>query len=405
MRPAAVDFVRHGTEGAAARRRRRLSAFRQPHRADIVALTADWPVGEDLADSFPGLLFALATGYDTASGRQAARRLLDMGEPLKAVATVLALPLWLRRVPAQCFREPLVPLPTDEEFAGQVINRIPVDPEECAEWLERMQLALRIVGRDFALWAAREMRFLPPATPESELQWLLAWAWASRTPRAPGHALLRTAWVPAMSWKRAQEEIALWRRRIELVGALAGEARDPWFANGNALGLEFVHLATVQDFIAESAAMENCLDQYATHLAYGRVRIFSIRRAGRPVADLELTLRSDEATMPAIAQVRGPRNRRAPPLVWQAAHAWLGAQPFRSLIATPTSPTASRDALREFWTPYVAALEAAGLADRMTREITARGRRRPQPRFRPGTIAEALREVLTGAIPPDPPRE
>jgi hypothetical protein len=399
MRPAAMVLVQSNAESAAARRRRRLTAFRPPYRAAVADLTADWPAGEDLADSFPGLLFALATGYGTAAVRQHARRMIDLGEPLKSVASVLALPLWLRRIPAQSFRTPLPPLPTDEAFASHVLNRIPACPEYCAEWLDRLFLALGLIGRDFALWAAGEPRFLPPATPEHELQWLLAWAWASHNPRSPGHGLLRAGWKPTMGWKRACEETAVWRRRIDLVGALAGPRRDPWFANGSALGLEFVHLETVEDFISESIAMENCLDQYATHLASGRIRVYSIRRGGRPVADVELALRSDEAMVPAIAQVRGPRNRRVPPVVWQAIHAWLGAQPFRPLRQTPTPPAASREALTAFWAPYHAALVAAGLADRLAGSITARVRHRPLTRLQPNMMAETVLDVLTGRAP------
>lgn len=394
MRPVAAAPMSSGFESDAARRRRRLSAFRPPFRLEIARLTLNWPAVEDLADSFPALLFALATGYGTATARETAFHLVEMGHPLKQVAGVLGLPLWLRRVPAEALQQPLPVLPLDTDFATAILGRIPDDGAECTIWLDRLLAAYKLNGREFAAWAAREPRFMPTGTSEEEFQWLLAWGWASRSPRAPGHGLLRAAWSPALGWKRAQDEISIWRKRINLVAALAGPARDPWFADGHALGYDIVQLDSVSAFIAESAAMENCLDQYATHLGYGRIRVFSVRRGGRPVADFELTLRADEITMPSIAQVRGPRNRRAPPTVWQAIHAWLGSQPFRPLVPTPTLPTASRDALRDFWLPYLVAIQQAGLAERLVNPMSGPASRRMRPRSRAQTVTTAVREML-----------
>ena len=404
MRPMTANLTCAGYESFAARRRRRLAVFRAAFRLDIARLTLNWPKVEDLADSFPALLFALATGYGTAAARECAFRMIDAGEPLKDIALVLGLPLWLRRIPAEALIHALPALPTDTDFSVAILSRIPDCPRECAVWLDRFLTAYALAGREFAIWAAREPRFMPPATTEEALQWLIAWGWASRMPRSSGHALLRTAWSPAMSWKRAQEEAALWRKRIDLVGALAPCDRDPWFEDGQAQGFEIVGLNSVETVLAESLAMENCLDQYAAHLSYGRIRVFSIRRDGRPVADVELALRSDETTMPAIAQVRGPRNRRAPPLVWQAIHAWLGAQPFRALSAAPTPPAASREALKAFWAPYVQAIEAGRLPVRLVAYLTGAGPKRVT-RSRSDSLAAAIREAMAPTLLRRPPGE
>lgn len=393
MRPMTASVARTDCETFAARRRRRLNAFRPAFRLDIARLTLDWPKVEDLADSFPALLFALTTGYGTASSREAAFHMIDAGAPLKDIAGVLGLPLWLRRVPGEALLRPLPPLPADPDFTATVLGRLPETAAECVLWLERFLAAYTLVGRDFAVWVAREPRLLPPATNDESWQWMLAWAWTSRTPRAAGHALLRTAWSPALSWKRAHEEIGIWRKRVDLVGALADSNRDPWFAEGHVLGYEFVALTTVSGVLAESIAMENCLDQYAAHLSYGRIRVFSVRRDGRPIADVELALRSDETTMPTISQVRGPRNRRASPSVWQAVHAWLGAQTFRPLASAPTPAAASRDALKLFWAPYIRAIETQGLPNRLITHLTGAGVKR-STRSRSQTLAMAMREAM-----------
>ncbi len=363
-------------ESEPARRAGRLRQFRLTFRKPISAVMAASSAVEDLADSFPALLFALSTGYGSADQRQAAIRLIVSGAQLKEVAAALDLPFWLRRLPASALTQALPAMPSDPDFAAMVANRMPATSKDCGSWFDRLLLTYKLIGRDFALWAIREPRFQPLVSNEDDLQWMFAWAWASTRKTSRGYALIRVPWTPAMTWKRAREEISLWRKRIDLISALAGPPRDPWFADGSLQGHEFIGLATVDAFIAESAIMENCLDQYAAHLAYGRVRVFSVRRNGRPIANVELSLRSDDASMPCISQIRGLRNRRASPMVWQAVHAWLGSQPFRALSAAPTSNIASRDALRDFWRPYVESVQSAGLPPRLLTTVLGRPRKR-----------------------------
>lgn len=390
MPPGAPRPFEPMVETVTERRMRRLNAFPQPYRKYIAGLTSCAPAVEDLADSYPALLFALATGYSNVRRRQAAFEAVVGGESLKLAAGILGLPLWLRRLPAQAFAQPLPPLPSDEEFSIASANRIPSHPRDAAIWFDRLIVSHRLAGRDFALWSLREPRMLPPHTGDEDMQWLLAWAWASLNPDFEGHRLLRGAWTPAIGWKRARDEVAIWRKRIDLVGALAGEMRDPWLPNASVSGLDIVALRTVDDFICESIAMENCLDQYAAHLAYGRVRVFSIRRDGRPVADVEVTLKADDARTPCISQVRGPRNRRAPPAVWQAVHAWLAGQPFRAVDVSSTSAQATREAFRRFWQPYVSAAEGAGLPPHVLARVLGRDARRAKPNMRAPAVVERM---------------
>lgn len=372
-------------ETVAERRMRRLNAFPQPYRKYVAGLTSCAPAVEDLADSFPALLFAMATGYSNVRRRQAAFEAVVAGHPLKVAAGCLELPLWLRRLPAQAFAQPLPVLPQDDEFTSAAVNRVPDLPRDATVWFERMAVGHRLIGREFALWSIREPRLLPPHTSDEDMQWLLAWGWASLNPGFGGNVLLRTPWSPSIGWKRARDEVAIWRKRIDLVGALAGTPRDPWFRDAALSGYDIVALRTVEDFVAESAAMENCLDQYAAHLAYGRIRIFSVRKDGRPIADVEVTLKPDDAASPCISQIRGPRNRRAPPAVWQVVHAWLGGQSFRPLDTSPTSAQATREAFRRFWEPYVAAAESAGLPPHVLARVLGRDARRTKT----GEAAEA----------------
>ncbi len=346
----------------------------------MAGLTASAPAVEDLADSFPALLFALATGYGTVRQREAAFRAICDGQPLKEAAHELGLPFWTRKLHAPVLTEPLPPLPADEPFGNEMLNRIPESATECGVWLDRVLVGLKLGGRDLALWVAREPRLLPPLTSDESFQWAMAWAWASVTTAAPGRRLIRDPWTASLGLKRAIDEIAIWRKRIDLVGALADAGRDPWFSNGCVNGFDIVQLSTVEDFVAEAIVMENCLDQYSAHLAYGRVRIFSVRRDGRPVADMELAIRAEDPTSAAITQLRGPRNRRAPPPIWQAVTTWLNAQPARPLASGSVAQAAARDALGTFWQPYYEALQALGIAHRMTAITLDRDRTRLRPR-------------------------
>lgn len=391
MGPGALRPVEPVQETVTERRMRRLSAFPLPYRKYIAGLTSCAPAVEDLADSFPGLLFAMATGYSDVRRRQAAFEAIVTGRPLKLAAGCLELPLWLRRLPAQAFAQPLPELPFDEEFTAAAVNRVPDVPRDAAIWFERVLVSHRLAGRDFALWCLREPRLLPPHTTDEDMQWLLAWAWASLSPGFAGHRLLRADWSPAIGWKRARDEVAIWRKRIDLVGALAGEPRDCWLDDASLAGFNIVGLRSVEDFISESVAMENCLDQYAAHLAYGRVRIFSVRRDGRPIADVEVTLKQDDGVSPCISQIRGPRNRRAAPAVWQAVHMWLAGHAVRPLDTAPTSAQATREAFRQFWSPYVEAAESAGLPPHVLSRVLGRDARRAKPRD-----AAALAEVWRG---------
>jgi hypothetical protein len=386
-------------ESPAARRRKRLQLFRLPHRRAIGELIAHSAALNDLVDTFPALLFALATGYGTPDQRFEAARIVERGGTLKEAAGALGLPSWLRRVPSVALEHPLPAFPNDPEFAAVMTARLPTHERHCEAWLDRIATALQLIGRDCALWVAREPRLLPPLTGEDDFAWLMAWIWASKTPTAPGHRLLRNAWSPENGWKRARDEVAVWRKRIDLVGALADGIRDPWFENGVVQGLHFVHLDSVEAFLAESTAMDNCLDQYAAHLSYGRVRVFSVRRDGRSIADLELTPRTDEASIACISQIRGPRNRRASPHVWQAAHAWLGAQAFRPITVSPTPGAAVRRALRAFWTPYVAALERTGVIARVGLPTGVRPARYAH------RLAPAGTRTAAGRSAPSPQRE
>lgn len=358
----AVDVTQDRTEGqhedAASRRRRRIEVFHPSYRRFIAELTCCAGELEDLADSFPALLFALVSGYATPEQRERCCALIGEGAPLRDAADSIGLALWLRKLPAHAFTAPLPVFPADQEFAFRIANLIPRDERFLPTWLARVNHGLEACGPTYALWIARQQDLAGP--PDEHFMYMAAWAWFSARPDLSGHRLLRRRWTPEMSFKRGREELAAWRQRLRLIECLGPGIESPWLADGNATGYAFVALRTVDDFIAESEALENCLDQYADQLHTGLTAVFSIRKGTRRVACVEIGLHDEEATMPTIVQLRGARNRRAPPEIWQATFSWLGSQrlaPLAPLQRVP-KPTARIEARRQLWSPYLEFLAA-----------------------------------------------
>lgn len=348
-------------EASESRLRRRIEAFPFGARPAVEAVAKRSSALEDLADSFPAMLFALASGFGRPEDRAATVDAVDRGLPLKEAARRLGLPFWMRRLPAVAFFSPLVNPPHDPELGARLVSLAPATRGVSTCWLERVLLAHHTGHPELALWAAQQFRAARPAAQSLTFLGVLAWAWFSLERNHPAAAFITTRWTPAIGAKRAVQEARLWQERLALSACLGSGIRDTWLAEGEVDGLSFVALRTAEDFVAEAAAMDNCLDRYADRLAGRAARVFSIRRDGRSIADIEIAPHDAEPGHPAIVQLRGPHNRRAPLEVWQAAFAWLGSQQLRlsdkRLVIRTTKATRLRRqiALRQ---PFLDALPA-----------------------------------------------
>lgn len=387
------------TEDAAARRARRLQGFNPPLRRCISEFASS-PELEDLADSFPALLFALASDFATPEKRSRAVALVIGGASLREASDAIGLAYWLRRLPAIAFQAPLPTLPADPDFSLRVTSLIPEHPGLMATWLERVSQAHAMCGPGYALWIARQSDLVSP--PEEQFHFMAAWAWHSQRPGLLGNRLLRRGWSPEMSFKRARDEVGAWRQRLRLIECLGPGIESPWLTDGAASGFNFVALRTVDDFIAESVALENCLDQYADQLHTGRTALFSIRKGARRVACVEIGLHDEEVTMPTIVQLRGLRNRRAPPEIWQATFAWLGGQRLAPLSPSRHAPTAVQcsQARQQLWHPYLEFI-ARSRFEKEFRRLVLRDVR-PARRGRRATPRTAQPQDLRRPIEPTP---
>lgn len=340
----------------------------------------------ELATTFPGLLFALATGYGSLDARQAALQRVEAGAALKEAAELLGLPWWLRRLPPQAFTARLTTLPRDMDFSTRIANLLPSAPRHSGSWLERVQHAYRACDASFALWVARHDRLHTSPGADATLQFLAAWAWHSSHPDTAGGRILRRRFTPSISPRRALEEMTIWRKRIALAISLAASEREPWLEGGSVNGFDFVPLRTVEEFIAESQIMENCLDGFADKIDTGNSFVYSIRACGKPVADVEIGVHPVDMFRPAIVQLRGRRNRLAKAAIWSATYAWLAGQATRPLQSQRPSSRSRRRAWREFWKPYLDVLSDEDRAEfeRLALEID-RIRLTRSRRLAPGT--------------------
>lgn len=354
-----LDSTSPALENTQLRRSQLLQSFHFSCRRRVDEIANQAACFEELAETFPGLLFALATNYGTAEARRAAVAHLISGSRLREAANALGLPWWMRKLPPQAFNKRLETLPDDPKFSARIVNLLPTVPAISAKWLERVTQAYRICGPEFALWVARHDRFHAPLITDPALPYVAAWAWFASHPDTLGAQLLRRPWTPNMSPRRAFDEVTAWRKRIRLALTLSALGRKPWLSEGSALGYEFVELRTIDDFIAESDTMDNCLDSFSEKLESGVSYVFSIRRNGSPVADIEIGVHPVEPTMPSIVQLRGPKNKRAHPEIWRAAYNWLGNQELHPVPAQVVNSAARRRAWRTLWKPYLSTLTPA----------------------------------------------
>ncbi len=341
--------------------------FAEPFRNKIEALANHAPWLNDLANSFPGMLFALATDFGTLENRQKTYNLLKHGGSLKLAAKMLDLPWWLRKLPPQTFQSALPnSLPDNDFFSKHIVNLIPRHHDDIATWFRKVIKASQLCNENFALWVANTAPLYAHSNEVGEsdatLELLAAWAWYSQHKEVPSHYLIQTLWHPNIGLHKALDASKIWYNRTKLVLFIGDKGIDDCWLDGKKInGYDIVPLRTADDFLTEASMMGNCLDQYADQIRFQRVRVFSIRRDGVPIANIEIGPHEDDRTVPSIEQIRGPKNRRVSPMIWQLAYFWLGQQNFSSRPNGPNwPPVSSAVTQHRIWAPYRYMVESKG---------------------------------------------
>jgi hypothetical protein len=370
MRDNGADSASPANE--ALRRDRRIRRFPETIRNHIAALTCCSPEAEDLIESFPGLLVALVSDFGTPNARAQAFNTIVHGGSIRLAAKSLELPLWLKRLPPEAFRRPIQCLPDDKQFSTRIASFVPDRSGANSDWLEQISNASEACSSTFALWVAKHCAAVPATRRRILFLNLASWAWHAGQPETVGFQLIEKPWSAKMGLRRATEELVRWRRRTELACLLGDGIESAWLRSGTHHGFRFEPLITLDDFIDESRAMCNCLDQYADRLKTGLVRVFSIRQGGERVAVVEVGPIAKAGELPSIVQIRGPSNRQVPFAVWQATQRWLANQPIDTLPYKPGIVRSTGQEPAAFWQPYLDWLPEARRAEFEALVITER---------------------------------
>lgn len=301
--------------------------FAAPSRREIRRLMRSSKRIADLCDTFPGLLYALATRHGPASARLNALSAIEGGAPLKTVARSLALPMWMRRLPPEAFGEIANPLPHSPSFARQIAHRMPRTASESRQWLRGVQFAAEACNEEFAIWLAAQPIFASAYDPRRSLAVLSAYAWYSGRPDTSAFKLIVVPWRPEISLETALCAAKSWFNRLRLVLQMTpGAITDPWLKAGSAGGYTFESLLDADALLEEAQAMHNCADQYAERIVRDKCRLFSVKRNGVRAATLEVGPHAREGGVLAITQLKSRHNMAVTADIWQAAYTWLGSQ-------------------------------------------------------------------------------
>ena len=213
-------------------------------------------------------------------------------------------------------------------------------------------------GRDYALWIARQADLAEPAGRPVRVHGGVGLVQPATRPAGP---------PPAAPAVERGDELQAGARGAGAHGASGCGSSSTWapasrgrgWPTAPASGFNFVALRTVEDFIAESEALENCLDQYADQL-HARAHRRLLHPQGRAArclrGDRPARRGGDHADHRAAARARA--TARAPPEVWQATFAWLGGQRLEPLSPLRHAPKPMKriEARRKLWSPYLEVL-------------------------------------------------
>jgi hypothetical protein len=342
-------------DAAKLRAQRRLARYHKDFRGQVQALARRHPRLADLAASFPALLFALAAPRRGFQPEAVIARATE-GAPLRTLAELAAVPLWLRKLPPEAFTRPLPALPDDDVFRREVANFLPHSLRIASPWMETVANAAEYGNEQIAIWIAREAGQGGKPIPPNELRLVCLWAWYCGQPGTTGHALCATSWQPGMRFGSAREAAGKWQSRVELHLNLGDDpVDDMWLEPGSVAGYDFAPLRSAADILDEARAMANCLATFGYAVATGRVRLWSMSRGGERVATVQVGMNHNEPLL-HIQQLRRAKNAKCSHEEWWAARQWLQTHdlPQAALrrVLKNDATTLRRSLWVALWRPY-----------------------------------------------------
>jgi PcfJ-like protein len=313
----------------------------------------------DLLFTFPAIAFALVSGRGTIEQRGEAARLVRDGAPLAEIAAILKLPQWMRRLPPEAFQRPVGDVATGVAFGRKIVGRLPKEASEAANWLQAHEVACANADEHFAYWLAGQHIYADLFSGGVPVRPLAIFAWYSGKKDVRGSRLMVKPWNKQMQFKAAVLQMSAWYDRVVTdlcrYDTRRGPGRYSRRKRGN--GYSMVPLRSAAELDEEGQIMENCVGSYSGMVAERECLIYSVRRGSTRVATLEVRGERDMRGSPRIAQLEGPGNTRAAPVIWTAVNNWLAEQDPSFLGHTASIAFDSVDATRwkALWMPYVSA--------------------------------------------------
>ncbi len=333
-----------------------LKSYPRKTRPAVEAVAALHPRLADLALSFPVLLLALSVRRCGIDAQDIITRVIT-GEGLATLAASARLPLWTRKLKPEACRDSMPALPDGELFRRQIgsfLNRI--KPENQYRFATCLSVAWRWHGDGFAAWVGRAMAEHPDRVRAGETRIIALWAWFSNRAGTLGFGLTEAQWHPGMSFEAASQAASGWLDALCMYFCVTRlRLQEPWMEEREVDGFQFVHIESVDELVAEAAAMRNCLRSFDNDVGANRMQVYGIRRGGRRVAVLSVK-RTSWNPAPVLEELKGPCNEDAPKDVWAAAARWFFSHDLAKMTAhEPWTdlPDAPPQKLWEaMWKPY-----------------------------------------------------
>lgn len=333
-----------------------IGRFQPSHRARLMRLAASHRYVEDLLFTFPGLIHVLCASELSEEVRADALHRVMSGASLAEVARYLGVPMWLRKLPPEAFQVPFRVLPDTPAFAFRIANALPADTKDAAGWLAAVGAAHRACNEDFALWVAREYAEFDTADMLAIVPVMGLFAWVSMRGDIEPALLMRRPWSFDLGGTEACGALSAWLTSLEI--PLYRNLREARVAHINpepvVKGITFVQLKTLRDLEEEGAAMNNCVAGYGRVLARACSVLYSLREGTQRVATLQVAFAAHRTRAPAILQLHGTGNSKAPHHVWQAVHTWLAGwdEVPDNVTRCGCVTGADKRTWQRFWKPY-----------------------------------------------------